>query len=194
MKSSSLTTLRLFLIFLNNTHGWACWHIKMMGSTYNPGQKSLGHYLNIHVFLSFLGSVLKQCIRFEILLQFSLPLTLYKVETQKKFWIHASNIVCGVRGGVGPVCIGKRPRNAKVSQEFCPWLSEKEMGRKKAILRVFQACKSVFSGFWWKVVIEQTFSQLFVVFWTCFKNSLDLNNTHQKLWNLIARALFQRIA
>ena len=31
------------------------------------------------------------------------PPTLYKVETQKKFWIHASNIVCGVRGGVGPV-------------------------------------------------------------------------------------------
>ena len=34
------------------------------------------------------------------------PPTLYKVETQKKFWIHASNIVCGVRGGVGPVWIG----------------------------------------------------------------------------------------
>ena len=46
--------------------------------------------------------------------------TLYKVETRKKFWIHASNIVCGVRGGVGPVLIGKRPRNAKVFQDFCP--------------------------------------------------------------------------
>ena len=31
------------------------------------------------------------------------PPTLYKVETQKKFGIHASNIVCGVRGGVAPV-------------------------------------------------------------------------------------------
>ena len=30
--------------------------------------------------------------------------TLYKVETRKKFWIHMSKIVCGVRGGVGPVC------------------------------------------------------------------------------------------
>ena len=29
--------------------------------------------------------------------------TLYKVETRKKFWIQAANIVCGVRGGVGPV-------------------------------------------------------------------------------------------
>ena len=30
------------------------------------------------------------------------PPNLYKVETRKKFWIHPSNIVCGVRGGVGP--------------------------------------------------------------------------------------------
>ena len=28
--------------------------------------------------------------------------TLYKVETWKKFWIRASNIDCGVRGGIGP--------------------------------------------------------------------------------------------
>ena len=74
------------------------------------------------------------------------PPTLYKVETRKKFWINACNIVCGVRGGVGPVWIGKRPRKAKVSQDFCPWLSEKEVGRNKAVLRVFQACKSVFSA------------------------------------------------
>ena len=73
------------------------------------------------------------------------PPILYK-EIRKKIWIHASNIVCGVRGGVGPVWIGKRPRNAKVSQDFCPWLSEKEVGRKKAILRGFQGCKSVFFG------------------------------------------------
>ena len=31
------------------------------------------------------------------------PPTLYKVETRKKFWIHAPTIVCGVREGVGPV-------------------------------------------------------------------------------------------
>ena len=35
-------------------------------------------------------------------------------------WIHASNIICRVRGGVGPLLIGERPRNAKVSQDFCP--------------------------------------------------------------------------
>ena len=42
-------------------------------NSYNPGQKSLGQYFNIHIFLSFLGSLLKQWILFEILLQFSLP-------------------------------------------------------------------------------------------------------------------------
>ena len=53
-----------------------------------------------------------------------LPPTLCKVETRKRknFRIHASNVVCGVREGVGPVWIGKRPRNAQVSQDFCPWL------------------------------------------------------------------------
>ena len=36
--------------------------------------------------------------------------------------IQSWNIVFGVRGGVGPVWIGKRPRNAKVFQDFCSWL------------------------------------------------------------------------
>ena len=44
------------------------------------------------------------------------PSSLYKVETRKKFWIHASNIVWGVKGRVGPVRIGKRSRNASVSR------------------------------------------------------------------------------
>ena len=41
-------------------------------TSYNPGQKSLGQYCNIHIFLSFLDSLLKQCILFKIFLQFSL--------------------------------------------------------------------------------------------------------------------------
>lgn len=42
-----------------------------------------------------------------------------------------SNVVCGVRGGVGQVWIRKLdPGNAKVSQEFCPWLSEKELEKE----------------------------------------------------------------
>ena len=50
------------------------------------------------------------------------PSTLYKVQTRKKFWMHVSNIVCGVRGGVGHAWIWKCPRNAKVSNEYFPWL------------------------------------------------------------------------
>ena len=86
------------------------------------GQKSLGQYSNIHIFLSFLGSLIKQCILFEIFLQFSVPHPIQSWNSEKKFWIHASNILCGVRGGVGPVWIGKRRRKAKVSQDFSPWM------------------------------------------------------------------------
>jgi len=50
---------------------------------YIHGQKALGQYCNIHIFLSFLGSLIKQFILFEIFLQFSLPPTLYEVETRK---------------------------------------------------------------------------------------------------------------
>ena len=44
-----------------------------MGFCYNPGQKSLWQYCNIHIFLSFPGFLLTQRILFEIFLQFSLP-------------------------------------------------------------------------------------------------------------------------
>ena len=47
--------------------------LRLSWKTYNPGQKSLGQYCNIHIFLSFLGSLVKQCILFEILLQLPLP-------------------------------------------------------------------------------------------------------------------------
>ena len=46
------------------------------------------------------------------------PPSLYKVETRKKFWIHASNIVCGVREGVGPVWIGNAPEMQKCLKTF----------------------------------------------------------------------------
>ena len=50
---------------------------------YNPGQKSLGQYSNIHIFVPFLGSLLKQCILFEIFLQFSLPPPYTKLKLRK---------------------------------------------------------------------------------------------------------------
>ena len=50
---------------------------------YNPGQKSLGQYCNIHISLSFLGSLFKQCTLLEIFLQFSLPSPYTKVKLRK---------------------------------------------------------------------------------------------------------------
>ena len=71
---------------------------------------------NLQSWTKVLGTVL-QYSYFSVISQFPLktvhyfrnfiavlpPSTLYKVEIRKQFWIHASNIVCGVRGGVGPV-------------------------------------------------------------------------------------------
>ena len=46
------------------------------------------------------------------------PPTPYKVETRKKFRIHASNIVCGVRGEAGPVGIENAPEKQKCPKTF----------------------------------------------------------------------------
>ena len=65
--------------------------------------KVLGTVLQYSYFSVILGSLIKQCILFEIFLQFSLPPPYAKLKLGKKFWMHASNIVCGVRGAFGPV-------------------------------------------------------------------------------------------
>ena len=146
-------------------------------NSYNPGQKSLGQYCNIHIFLSFLGSLYTVHPFRNFFAVLPPPTQLGK----NSGYTRPTLIVCGMRGGVGPVWIGKRPRNAKVSQDFCPRLSEKEVGRKKGILSVFQACKSVFRDSDGRS-------------WTCFKNSLETNDIQQKLWtDLMACVLFQRI-
>ena len=87
----------------------------------NPGQKSLGQYCNIHIFSVISRFPLKTVHSFRNFLAVLPPSTLYKVETQKQFWIHASNIVCEVTGGVGPEWIGKRPRNESVPR-LLSWL------------------------------------------------------------------------
>ena len=51
--------------------------------TYNPGQKSLGQYCNIHIFLSFLGSLLKRCSLLENFLLFSLTLPYTNLKLEK---------------------------------------------------------------------------------------------------------------
>ena len=106
-------------------------------NSYNPGQKSLEQYCNIHIFLSFLGS-------------------LYTVHPFRNFfavlppptqlgnnsgYTRPTLIVWGVRGGVGPVCIGKRRRTAKASQDFSPWMYLFEMndGGRFSTQRIEQA-------------------------------------------------------
>ena len=55
------------------------------------------------IFFCHISAPLKQCILFEIFLHFSLPPPYTKLKLGKEFFIHASKIVRGVRGGVGPV-------------------------------------------------------------------------------------------
>ena len=162
--------------------------------SYNLGQKSLGQYCNIHIFLSFLGCILKQCIIFKSFIVFPSP-PYTKLKVGKIVDTRVQHCLWSEGRGWAWVNWKTPQKRESVPRllSMIDWLSEKEEERTKAVLRVFQACKSVFSGFWWKIVIEQIFSQLFGVFWTCFKNSLETNDIHQKLWNLIARALFQRI-
>ena len=90
--------------------------------TYNPGQTSLGQYCNIHIFSVISWFPLKTVHPFQNFLAVLPPPNLYKVETRKKLWIHASKIVLGWGEGLGLCELKKGPGNAKVSLDFCPWL------------------------------------------------------------------------
>ena len=46
------------------------------------------------------------------------PYTLYKVETRKKFWIHASNIVCGGGKGLDLCELENAPEMQKYPKSF----------------------------------------------------------------------------
>ena len=63
--------------------------------SYNSGQKSSGQYCNIHIFLSFLGSLLKQCILFEIFWPFSLPPPYTKLKLRKILDIRVQHCLWG---------------------------------------------------------------------------------------------------
>ena len=72
--------------------------------------KVLGTVMQYSYFFCHSGSLVKQCILFEIFLQFSLP---YPIQRKNS----------GLWGeGKGRwACVNwKTPRNAKVSQDFCP--------------------------------------------------------------------------
>ena len=79
---------------------------------YNPGQKSLGQYCNVHIFLSFLGSLLKLCILFEIFLQFSLPPPYTKLKLGKLLETRVQQCLWGE--GRGWTCVNwKTPQKRK---------------------------------------------------------------------------------
>ena len=77
-----------------------CKYSQMPACNYNHGQKVLGTVLQYAYFSVISRFPLKTVHHFRNFLAVLSSPTLYKVETQKKFWIHAFNIVCGVRGGV----------------------------------------------------------------------------------------------
>ena len=66
-------------------------------------EKYLGQYCNIYIFLSFLGTLLKPCIIFEMFLQFSLPPPYKKLRLGKNSGYTRPTFFFGVMGGVGPV-------------------------------------------------------------------------------------------
>ena len=114
---------------------------------YNHGQRSLGQYCNIHNYFFVISRFPHKTVHpFGNFLVVLPPPTLCKVETRKKILDTRVQHCLWVRGGAGPLWIGKRPRHAKCPKTFVhAGLSEKEVGRKKrAILRGFQACKVFF--------------------------------------------------
>ena len=57
---------------------------------------------------------------FQQLLAVLSPSTLYIAETRNKFWILASNVVCGVGELLGMCELKKKsPTNVNLSQDFC---------------------------------------------------------------------------
>ena len=151
--------------------------------------EDLGAVLKYSYFSVISRCHLKTVQRFRNFLAVLPPPTLYKVKTRKKFRISRPTLFVRWREGLD-LCELENAQKWKSVPRPLSMIVWKRGGKKKAILRGFQACESVFSGSWWKILMEQIVSQLFGVFWTWFKNLLETNYLHQKLWNLITRALF----
>ena len=101
---------------------------------YNPGQKSLGQYCNINIFLVFLGSLLKQCSVFEIFLQFSLPPPYTKLKLGKKI-LDTSVRHCLWGEGRGWTCVNwKTPQKCKIVLRILSMNVWKRGGKNKGNL------------------------------------------------------------
>ena len=125
--------------------------------TYNPGKKSLGQYYNIHLFLWFLGSLLNQCVIFEIFLQFSLPPPYTKLKLGKNSGYTSPTLFVWWGEGLDLCELENTPETQKCPKTFVHDCLKKRW-EKRTVLRVFKPVRVFFSGFWWKMAIEQTFS------------------------------------
>ena len=86
--------------------------------SYNPGQKSLGQYCNIPIFLLFLGSLLKWYIIFEIFLQFSLPLPYTKLKLRKNSGYTHPTLFVGWGEGLDLCELENTPETQKCPKTF----------------------------------------------------------------------------
>ena len=91
---------------------------RIIHHNYNPGQKSLGQYYDIHIFLSFVGSLLKQCILFEIFLQFSLPPPYTKLKLGKNFGYTCPTLFVGWGEGLHLCELENAPGRQKCHKNF----------------------------------------------------------------------------
>ena len=85
---------------------------------FNPGQKSLGqYYYNIHIFRSFLGSLLKQCSLFEIFCSSACPHSIQRWNSEKILDTRVQHWLWGE--GRGWTCVNwKTPQKCKCPKTF----------------------------------------------------------------------------
>ena len=108
---------------------WRCWSLQSW-------TKVLGTVLQYSYFSVISRFPLKTVHHFGNFLAVLPPFTLaIQSWNSKKILDTRPTLFVGVRGGVGLVWIGKRPTNAKVSQDFCPWLYVSE------VLHHLQCCR-----------------------------------------------------
>ena len=97
---------------------WAVELRKCVLRTFNHGQKSLGQYCNMHIFPSFLGSLLKQCVIFEIFLQFSLPPPYTKLKLRKNSGYSGPTLFVGWGEGSDLCELKNTPETQKCPKTF----------------------------------------------------------------------------
>ena len=84
-------------------------------SFFNPGQICLGQYCNIHIFLSFLGSLLKQCHPFQNLLAVLPPP--HPIQSRKSVKIQDSRYTRPTWVREGWACVNWKTSQRKLMQK-----------------------------------------------------------------------------